>query len=85
VPMNRNNMGDIETFVRLKYRIATGGVDWADLSGSYPIEVRTALVNRWDNWNEKDPTYLNSFSYEGKWALYISWLVEELCKYEQRN
>jgi hypothetical protein len=78
--MTKND--DIETFVRLKYRVCAGAHDWEKVRDSYPEEVRVILSKKWNALNDD---YIRTSTNAQQWDMYIEWLVEELCIYENNN
>ena len=67
---------DIKLYVRLKYQIADMH-NFHSLRDSYPTEVIESLFGRWCEFDETGMTS------DKQWELFIGWLVEELCKYEE--
>ena len=75
----RVKMNDIETFVRLKYQIATGSKDWQVLYHTYPKHVVNVAQVRYDNLN------LPWMLFDERWKIYLRMLVEELCEWEKNH
>jgi len=73
-----DSKSELETFVRLKYKIIQPGYSVDDYL-AYPEIVRNNWGNRlkdyFENHSISEPAY--------NWTLYTDWLIEELCEYEK--
>jgi len=72
-------MSEIETFVRLKYKIPRyySPNDNRELWDTYPNEV----MDKWSRRNSDHCEFVTDWSTDG-WEFYITGLINYLCEYE---
>lgn len=69
---------NIETLVKLKYPPANSRDEFYKAVHLYPVKVLEETQKRWRISNNDYSAISESY----KWTLWLKWLFEELCKYE---